>query len=274
MVGIVACVVLAAGLYAVTTRGGSQQRHLLPLEPTTTRPDTSGVSIVGVGGTTTTTVPEMQGTVSFAGTVQTADGTPIPGASVRAEWFRVDPPQHLDVIADDQGHYEIKDVAGGRWRIRAWRVPDVATAKAADLFVDEGTQRTRDLEVRKVDPFSVTWDIEPDPPIIDHNAELVAEFTEQTVTVEGKTDTVPLRSLDVRLVTDSAWEQVRGDSTVATDIDGQATWVLRCLRAGTHAMRVSSTYGSETLAVAACIPISATTTTTTTPPGGSTTSSS
>lgn len=248
-------------------RDGGEPRRRVPLLPTTTRADLSGVSFPGVEGTTTTTVVAPQGQVVFAGFVRTSDGLGVPGATVQAEWHRVEPPQVVEVLTDETGHWEIRDVAGGRWNLRAWRTPDYATADVEQLFAAHDTVR-EDLELRvqPVPPEVVTWDIEPDPPIIDENITLVAVFAEQTVDFEGRTTRTPMAGVSVAFVGGRAWERVRGDEVEETDGNGRVEWIVRCTRGGSNPITLDAGVVTETLEPPGCIPITATTTTTTEAP--------
>lgn len=260
---------LAAGaavlIVVVLLAGGDDEPRRVPLTPTSTRPDLSGVALPGVEGTTTSTLVENVGDVSFTGVVRAPDGAVVPDATVRAEWFRVDPPEVIEVITDEEGRFEITGVAPGRWRIRAWRTPDFATGAVEVIFVAEEEERELELAVEAVEALAVTWDIETDPPITDHNAELVVSFVERTVDVEGRTISNPATDLEVELLLDDDWQRVRGDEVETTNDEGRVSWILRCLADGKQTVRVRTESGTETLDVAACIPITATTTTTTEP---------
>lgn len=262
-------VVLVAVL--LVTRSGDDGGRRAPLTPTSTRADLSGVAIAGVEGTTTTTVPVNQGEVRLTGTVRTPEGVPVPGAMVRAEWWRVNPPQLIEVLTDDQGRFEIRDVAGGRWKIRAWRTPDYATGKVEEVFLDEKAERDLNLEVREVEEVSVTWDIEPDPPITDHNAELAVVVVERTVDIEGRAVTTPVTDTPVTFQATAVWQRVRGDVEQRTDGGGRVTWVLRCRDIGAHDLSVETLSGTHRLDLPDCIPITATSTTSTIPPETTTT---
>ena len=263
LVAAAVLVVAFVGFMLVRTDGG--ERRPAPLTPTSSRADLSGVVLHGVEGTTTTTVPVNVGKVTLSGTVRTPEGAAVPGAVVRAEWWRVNPPQVIEILTNDLGQWEIRDVAGGRWRIRGYRAPDYATGKVEQVFLEKDSQREFALEVREVDEFNVTWDIEPDPPITDVNTRLVVAFVERTVDSEGRTVTTPVPAVPVTLLADSAWQRVTGESSELTDVEGRVSWVLKCLADGPHALAVSSAYGTTTLSVPACIPITSTSTTSTLP---------
>lgn len=262
---LIALGALVALVAVLLVRSGGDGRRRAPLAPTTTRPDLTGASVERVGGTTTTTTPVSQGDVRLTGVVRTSEGAAVPGATVRAEWFRVDPPQVIEVLTDEQGRWEIRNLAGGRWKIRAWRTPDFATGKVEQMFLDEKAERELALEVRGVDEVGVTWDIEPDPPITGQNAQLVVVLVERAVDIEGRAVTTPLVDLPVELVAGPEWQRVRGAPEERTDANGRVAWVLRCRDEGTQTISVSTRFGTKRLDVAACIPITATSTTTTVP---------
>lgn len=250
----------------VLVRPDGEEARRAPLTPTSARRDLSGVVLQGVEGTTTTTVPVNQGRVTLSGTVRTPEGQFVPGATVRAEWWRVNPPQVVEVFTNDLGQWEIRDVAGGRWKVRAYRSPDFATGKVEQVFLNDDAQRQLDLEVRTVEEVSVTSDVEPDPPITDANTQLVVVLAERTVDLEGRTVTTPVTDVPVTLVADASWQRLSGSATETTDGDGRVSWTLRCRDDGQHRLAVSSFYGTETLDVPACIPITATSTTSTIAP--------
>lgn len=263
---VAATVLVVAYVGVMLIRTDETERTPVPLTPTSSRVDLSGVVLQGVEGTTTTTVPPNVGKVVLSGFVRTPEGLAVPGAVVRAEWWRVDPPQVIELLTNEFGQWEIRDVAAGRWKIRAYRAPDFATGKVEQVFLEEDAQKEFSLEVREVEEFSVTWDVEPDPPITGTTTSLAVQYAERTVDAEGRTVTTPLTAVTVTLLADSDWDLVTGTPSQTTDGNGGVNWVLRCTADGPQSLAVSSVYGTTNLAVAACIPITSTSTTSTLPP--------
>jgi hypothetical protein len=263
--------VVVAGIALLGDDDGGRRR--LPLLPTTTHADLSGVELFGVDGTTTsTTLVPGAGPVVFRGVVRTAGGAFVPGAVVRAEWgVTTDPPTVLDTRTDAEGRFELTGLYGGRWSVRAWRTPDFATVKVESLFVGDTEARDFELMVAEAEGFTVTHAIEPDPPITRRNARLVVAFSERAVDADGRLVDTPVPRLAVTLVGSGEWERVDGDEEQRTSAEGRVEWIVRCGANGRQQIGVSTRRGTEFLALAACIPLSATTTTTTEPPPTTTT---
>ena len=94
----------------------------------------------------TTLVDFGDGTVTVKGMVKGPDG-PIAGATVRFERLVGDAMAERTVTADEKGRYLLENVPGGRLRLRAWKVPDMAMARNIVVFAKETT--TVDLKAER-----------------------------------------------------------------------------------------------------------------------------
>lgn len=266
---------LAAGLVVVTAtvafiatrRGEGPRRHVrLPVVSTTTTPDLSGVALGAVRGTTTTSLPKGPGPYVLTGRVLDPNGQPVAGATVRATWYRTDPPTDVNVTSGPDGGYRIEGIWGGRWRARAFRVPDLATAKAEELFLGADTQVQLDLRVQPVPAgYEITFDLQPSPPVVAQDAQLVVSFLQRTVDLEGRSTPAPIAGLDVTLVASPNWQRVSGDLTQVTGTDGTVRWILRCLAAGAQSLSVRTNVRTDAVTVPDCVEPGGSGTTTTVP---------
>lgn len=258
--------VVVAAAAALVIRDGEDGDRPLPIGPPTTRPNLSGVDLGSVEGTTTTSWPS-EGEAVVEGRVLDVSGDPVPGAIVRAEWYVVDPPLAVQAATAGDGSYRLDRLPGGRWRVRAFLPPEYATVQPSEFFLAADEARTVDLRVARVDAYNVTWDVEPDPPIVDLEAELVVQFTERSVDEEGRVETTPLAGMGVTLFLEEDWD-TDDPAVKVTDGSGVVRWRLACRRAGRQRVEVSTSLAVDVLDVAACIPISATSTTTSPPAEG------
>ncbi len=247
----IAVLVVAASALAACTRGAVDE---LPAPPTTgpttsstARPDLSGVALAGVPGATTTTVPVGPGEATLQGIVTGPDGL-VPGATVLVERLVGDGVGGVAVAAGPDGRWTAPQILGGRYRVRAWRAPDLALTTPASFFLE--SKETRDVEVR-VERFSgvvVTSAIAPSPPVVDETVRLVVRTYTRSVDEQGIVRNEPLPSVQVELTGSSQWE-VETPNPAFADATGRADWLVRCLSLGSHSLAVRVGRGGEALAL-------------------------
>ena len=77
------------------------------------------------------------------------DGNAVPGAFVRATYYG-DPnkPEVIEALALEDGTYRFEQVLGGRWRVRAWKAPELATLEDNTFFLGYTEQRPRRINFR------------------------------------------------------------------------------------------------------------------------------
>ncbi len=246
---------------------------------TTTEPiDLTRVSLEPIavsGKATSTTRPLGGGKATILGRVVDADGGTVPGAYVRATYYGdLNKPEVIEVLSLEDGTYRFEQVLGGRWRIRAWRAPELATLEDNTFFLGYTEQRRVDLKVKAATDIVVTSSIAPNPPFTGSPVELAVLVMTQSVDEEGVVHRSPVGGAAVTLNVTGKWV-VTGDPTQATEFNGRTSWTMTCTEVGDQ--RISAFVGGRdwNLSVPACHdPLETTTTTATTlPPGASSTSS-
>src|SRR5439155_738940 len=167
---------------------------------------------------------------------------------------------------------------GGRWRIRAWKAPALATLEDNTLFLAYTEQRQLDLKVKAAGDYVVTSSMAPGTPFTGSQVQLAVLLLSQSVDDNGAVHRSPVGGAAVTLNIIGKWSLVAGDYTQATDYSGKATWTLTCTETGQQPMSVVVGGNDWPLSVPGCHDPMETTTTTTPPttappPGASTTSS-
>ncbi|MEY2403566.1 MAG: hypothetical protein QOD38_1117, partial [Acidimicrobiaceae bacterium] len=100
----------------------------------TTGQNLAAVQLAAVDGTTTRPAPRTTGTAHLSGGVNAPDGF-VPGAMVRAERALDNGDlQRFDVIAGPDGHWDLPNIPGGRYRVRAFLPPQLAQTEAEVFF--------------------------------------------------------------------------------------------------------------------------------------------
>ena len=223
---------------------------------------------------TSTTRPIGGGKASISGRVVDHQGLPVPGAFIRATYYG-DPnkPEMIEAFSLEDGTYKFEQVLGGRWRVRAWKAPELATLDDAVFFLGYTENRQLDLKVKAATDYVVTSSIAPNPPFIGTEAEIAVLVLSQTVDAEGVVDRSPIGGAAVTLNILGKWI-LAGEATKATDGNGRAAWTVSCTEAGKQ--EIIAVVGGRDWPLS--LPIcrdpmeTSTTTATTLPPGASTTS--
>lgn len=233
----------AAALLAACSAGDPfeplpQPASVPPPSSTTVPPDYSGVVLASVqGATTTTEVVIGPGPTTLAGTVSGPDG-PVEGATVRLERLVGDAAAAMDVTTAGNGAWQAPGVLGGRYRIRAWRSPDLALIAPQILFVDAGRPPSVALTLERFEALTIDIAIAPDPPQVGTPVNLRVRIAFQVVDDDGVVRATPQPGVTVALGTGTGWSATSPLQT-GTDAAGGATFTLVCRAPGSQPLTVS-----------------------------------
>ena len=249
---------VTAALLVLVATAACTKGEIEPLPPAPSVPETtttavvdlSGVPLPPVNGRTTTTILLGPGTATISGTVVGPEG-PVPQAVIRAERLVGDGASGVDILANPDGTYTIPNILGGRYRVRAWRAPDLALTDPEVLFLDGKEKRTLDLKVSTYTGPFVSAAIAPNPPIVDRPAGLTVLVVERSVDASGVVRSVPLPDVSVQLAGSSDWRLASANPQI-TDAQGRAKWVLTCRRVGKLPLAVNLPDGSRPLEIPDC----------------------
>lgn len=238
----------------------------LPEPPPAARPTTTtaaldlrAVVLPAVPGRTTTIPPAIgPGRARIEGTVNGPDG-PVPGAVVRVERFVGDARASLDVTSGPDGRFAATGILGGRYRVRAWRSPDLVVDRPAVFYLEDATVQQVDVTLSKRDGLDVAASIAPSPPIRGQRANLAVVVTQVQVDGQGIVRTVPVQGLTVQLFASGDWT-LYSPNPASTDGLGRAVFSLVCGTAGTAGLSVAVGVETFALDVPSCAPPPTTTT--------------
>ena len=205
--------------------------------PTTTLIDFSTVALPAVPGRTTTTVLLGPGTAHLSGTVAGPEG-PLEGATVRAERLVGGGSASADVLTLPDGTWEIPAVLGGSYRVRAWRVPDLALTTPELFFLAANEAKPLNLVLTRHAGPAVSAAIAPNPPLLDHPASLILQVTERRVDEMGIVQAVPVPGILAELFGPGDW-RVQTPNPVTTDAGGRARFQIVCRRVGENPLNVA-----------------------------------
>jgi hypothetical protein len=197
-------------------------RHATP-RPVERAPDIdySSTHLAAVNGTTTTTgVPET-GTASIVGTV-TGPGGPVPGATVHVEHLVGSSTVPHDVLTGPDGRYAIPGIPGGRYRVRAFLAPALATKGAEARFLEDGKEAVFDLALEDQRKVVARAAVAPQAPVLGDAVNLSVVVATQQVDVDGIVRSTPVPGLRVELDGLGAWT-LRRDSGLQSPFGPRST---------------------------------------------------
>jgi hypothetical protein len=223
---------------------------------TTAVVDYSGVVLGAVKGTTTTTIP-LTGTSALVGTVSGPSG-PVGGATVRIERLAGSSPTAIDVVSGLDGHYEQRNLPGGRYRVRAFFPPALAQVEPKLQFVTAGAEQPLDLVMTDQRSIRARAAVAPTTPYLGYDVNLAVVIGTQRVDADGVVRTVPAVGVRVELDGLGAWSlrsssggfplpgRVTTTTTFAssspvdyTDGQGQVRFALTCRAPGNPGLSVN-----------------------------------
>ncbi len=249
--------VAALGLVAAACSSGPGALPKVPeikaaATTTTIGVDYSQIDLKAVAGrTTSTAVPFGPGKATLRGVV-VGEGGLIPGASVILERFVGGATAVTTLTTGEDGSWTMPNVLGGRYRVRAFRQPDLAQTTASVLFVGAAETKQVDLRVKNVGGLAIASSFAPDPPQIFRDTQLVVLVSQKTVDAQGVVRAQPLPDEIVDLVGSSSWRVVSANPVV-TDSQGHAVWIVRCREVGRNPLAVTVGTQSIPLDVKDCV---------------------
>jgi hypothetical protein len=224
---LLAAVVVLGALAACSSGGDDEGRRRRTTSSTTPTSlvDYSTVVLAAVPGATTSTILD-RGRASIVGTVTGPDG-PVAGATVRVERLVADEVRRTDVPAGGDGRYALRNVPGGRYRVRAFLPPSYAQLESQLFFMPDGEEHRLDLRLERFEGLTVLAAIAPDPPRAGDAANLVVQVQTREVDGDGFVRAVPMSGVGVQLV-GGAQYTLRSSASATTDGGGRATFGLVC----------------------------------------------
>jgi hypothetical protein len=232
---VLGAVVLAGCSGRVTTLNFATPPPTSPAPATTKAPELTGVSLAGVAGRPVGKVNVGPGPATISGTVVGPAG-PVGGAVVSAERLVGDAVGTADVTAKPDGTWSLPSVLG-RYRVRAWRPPDLALTTPEIFFLSGSDTKSLTLLLQQFNAATVTAAIAPNPPVAGEPATLAVQLTTQTVDAKGVVRAQPVPGASVQLGGGGTWSTA-DPNPAATGVDGTVSWQVVCTQAGPQPLTV------------------------------------
>ena len=208
--------------------------------PVTTAPATTTSTVPGPPRSTTTLAVDVApGNARISGTVLGPQG-PVAGASVRVERLVGDEVGTLDVSAAN-GSFNLPSVRGGRYRLRAWKAPDLYQPTPEAFFLAADEQKSVELRLTKVGPVNVETTVEPTPPPREEPFTIAIFLYAGSVNGEGFLQANPRAGQEVEVALGPGLG-LTSSNRAKTDGGGKASFSARCRTPGPQSgeLRISA----------------------------------
>lgn len=196
------------------------------------------VDLAPVAGTTTTTEPIATGTARLVGSVVGPTG-PLGGAVVRVEHIVGAQISTVDVASAPDGRWELVDIPGGRYRVRAFQAPLFAQAEPMLFFMPDGEERRLDLTTDDFAELGVAVAVAPIPPIPNQPLNLVVQVTRRTVGSDGTIRAEPVAGQIVELLGTGTWARLTPSPTATSDGRGEVSYLATCRSPGPNQVNLA-----------------------------------
>jgi hypothetical protein len=196
------------------------------------------------GATTSVPVALGPGPIRrLAGRVDGPSG-PVAGAIVHVERLGTRGIAAVNVPTAADGTWNVTNVRGGRYRVRAWLAPSLGMTRAETLFVSAPRPAPVVLRLERFDGVRIDAAVAPNPPVVGSPTNLRVRVLRRTVTAQGYIESTPLASVTVTLAGSGSWG-VSGSNPDVTGADGTVTFEVVCGAPGEQPLSAILSDGTE-----------------------------
>lgn len=228
---VLGAAVALATATACSSGGNEKVAPSTTLGPTTTTivSTTAVVTIPGTPRTTSTIATTLDsGEARLTGTVTGDDD--LTGVVVRVEHFVADAVASTEVPTSG-GRWSLDGIPGGRYRVTAFRTPDLGSAGPDVFFLGASETRTVNLTVARANESGITATLTPTPPPLDKPLRLAVQVGAGAIDSQGRIISAPRPGVGLQLVPTGGFV-LDSQPAQITDGNGTATWDLHCDAAG------------------------------------------
>ncbi len=192
------------------------------------------------------------GTAKMHGTIFGPDG-PVEGATVRLERFAGIDFGILDVVTDKDGTYHADDIKGGRYRVRAWLKPDLATVEPIAIFLAaDKVDQVVDIDLERHNGLALQGALDAAEPHVGEQVSFKALLTQETTDDNGIVQGVGVPGVEIDM---APADGIRALSplTGMTGDDGFVIFTVACLTTGDHTISIISGDQHQDVALPPCL---------------------
>lgn len=241
---VVAALVLMLSGPLMLSSCGVERLAVPAPSPTTTSPrspatlDLVSRRLAAVKGTVVTTPVRVKpGRATLVGTVL-GPGGPVAGATVRAERLVGGRGATITAVTSVGGTWSITGVAGGRWKLRAWKAPEWAQPSPVAVFVGAASTENLTLLLESVANPLVQATFSPAAAVLGRPVRVTVKVHSSVVEANGAVVPRARGGAVVGLSGGNGWK-VEGPDPATASPRGIASFIAVCDKAGQHPLEAS-----------------------------------
>jgi hypothetical protein len=156
---------------------------------------------------------------------------PVGGATVLVERLVGDSVGAKTVATAADGSWHLTGILGGRYRVRAWRPPDLTVITPQILLVGRTDNASVALNLMTYNGVSLSATVAPNPPQVGVPTTVVVQATQQVVGSDGVVRAGPFAGATLAISGAGAVVFV-GTNPSPTDATGRLTLIMGCVTPG------------------------------------------
>jgi hypothetical protein len=195
------------------------------LPTTTVAPDLSGATLAPVPGQSTTTLAITGGQAALSGSVDTPTGA-VSGADVHIERITSTGTATADAITGIDGSWSMTGLLGGRYRVRAWRAPDLDLTTPTIFFLGGSEARVLPLHLASFAGTQLSAAVNP-APVAEVPFNIAVVVSAGAVDTNGLARANPVQFAKVQLNATSDMTLLSANPGY-TDATGRVEWAAVC----------------------------------------------
>jgi hypothetical protein len=162
----------------------------------------------------------------------------VGGATVHIDRLVGDAVGSVNVAAQADGTWNLPAILGGRYRVRAWRSPDMDMTAPQIFFLGGTDNKSLTLQLQQFGAANVASAVSPNPPVVGAPANVLIQVTAQTVDTTGVVHATPVASGSV-LLNGAAAVTISNPNPAVTTGSGLAIWQVTCQQPGPPSLTVT-----------------------------------
>lgn len=207
--------------------------------------------VVGVPPAPTAKVTVQGGDAELKGII-TGPAGPLPGAEVVIQRFTNEGAAVVRTQTNAEGRWRVRDVQGGRFRVRAFVPGQFGSSGSEVFFLRDGETRSHNVNLASPSDVPIVRGIPFGEAFVGGQGTAIVFVAHRVVDDAGRTQQVAAAGVDVTLLVDGVSVVLTSSPTAVTDSGGYATFSFSCAGVSTGQAVAQINDSALAISITAC----------------------